>query len=108
MTDRTTPDDSEARLAASLPPTVKEQPDPMLQMSTGRMGAGGITLFAVAAVVILGVVLYGLNGKNPEGAAPPPAAASAPAGTGKPAPPSTTAPQKAPAQPAQNGPGSNP
>jgi hypothetical protein len=41
----------------------KNQPDPMLQMSTGRMGSGGISLIAIAVVVILAVVFYGLNGR---------------------------------------------
>ena len=35
----------------------KQQPDPMLQKSTGRMGGGTITI----AAVVLGVVFYGLN-----------------------------------------------
>jgi hypothetical protein len=56
--------DSDAALRAKLPMQEKKQPDPFLQMSTGRLGIGGVTLFALAAVVILGVVLYGLNGNN--------------------------------------------
>jgi hypothetical protein len=40
----------------------KNQPDPML-MSSGRMGSGGISLIAIAVVVILAVVFYGLNGR---------------------------------------------
>lgn len=41
----------------------RNQPDPMLQMSTGRMGSGGMSLVAIAVVVILAVVFYGLNGR---------------------------------------------
>jgi hypothetical protein len=37
------------------------QPDPMLQMSTGRLGNGGLSLVAVAIVVLIVVVLFGLN-----------------------------------------------
>lgn len=48
-------------LRPDLPPTIKEQPDPFLQMSSERMGAGGITLITLAAAIILGVVLFGLN-----------------------------------------------
>ncbi len=55
-------DDRDAKLRASMPTQEKEQPDPFLQMTTGRMGVGGITLFALIAVAILSVVLYGLNG----------------------------------------------
>ena len=58
MTDR---NDREAKPHASLPTQEKYQPDPLLQMTTGHMGVGGVTLFAVIAVAILTVVLYGLN-----------------------------------------------
>ncbi len=57
------------------------------------MGVAGITLFALAAVVILSVVLYGLNDRS--GAAPPNAAAPshAPAAGGTSPAPKPTAPQ---------------
>ena len=42
----------------------REQPDPALQMSTGRVGVAGWAIFAVIAVVILTAVLYGLNGPS--------------------------------------------
>lgn len=42
----------------------KNQPDPMLAMSTGRMTGGAFALIAVAIVAILAVVFYGLNGHN--------------------------------------------
>ncbi|HEX3936033.1 MAG TPA: hypothetical protein VHX43_00890 [Xanthobacteraceae bacterium] len=88
--------DRDAKLRASLPTQVKEQPDPFLQMTTGHMGIGGVTVFAVVAVAILTVVLYGLN---VHGSARPPspaaAASAAPAagghtGTATPAAPQTT------------------
>ncbi len=44
-----------------LPLQEKEQPDPMLQVTTGRIGVGGVTLFAIAAVAILCIVFYGLS-----------------------------------------------
>jgi hypothetical protein len=69
-------------LAAKLPPQVKEQPDPMLQLSVGRVGAGSLTLVGVVAAIILGVVLYGLNSPAPNAGAPA-SAASAPAAGGK-------------------------
>ena len=40
------------------------QPDPMLQMSVGKMGAGAVTLAAVFAAVVVGIVFYGLNSGN--------------------------------------------
>jgi hypothetical protein len=57
----TEPDENTTRRTEDLPMTESQQPDPMLQLTTGRMGAGGITLVACAAALILGVVLYGLN-----------------------------------------------
>ncbi len=49
---------------ARLPTQEVHQPDPMLQISTGWVGAGGITLAALAIAVILGIVFYGLNGRE--------------------------------------------
>ena len=79
-------------LAARLPPQVKEQPDPMLQLSVGRVGAGSLTLVGIVAAVILAVVLYGLNSPAPNTAAPssPP---SAPAAGGKAGPAAPTGQQ---------------
>ncbi|MGB7037359.1 MAG: hypothetical protein WBD71_17750 [Xanthobacteraceae bacterium] len=90
----TEPADRDAKLRASIPTQEKEQPDPFLQMTTGHMGVGGVTLFAVVAVAILCVVLYGLNehGFRPT----PPAAtaqSSAPAAGGHGGAATPTAPQ---------------
>lgn len=98
MTDHTADAiDHDAALRATLPTPVKEQPDPFLQMSTGKSGVGGIVLFAIAAVIILCVVLYGLNAPVDVAAtSPPPNAAaqsSAPAAGGHGGPAAPTAPQ---------------
>ena len=42
----------------------RHQPDPMLDMSGRRMGGGGLSLVAVAIVMILAIVLFGLNGRS--------------------------------------------
>jgi hypothetical protein len=55
----------EEALAERLPPLETEQPDPVLQLSVGRLGAGSVTLAAIAAAAILAVVLYGLNTPAP-------------------------------------------
>jgi hypothetical protein len=47
-----------------IPIQEKHQPDPMLQMSVGRMGSGAVTLAAVVAAVVLGIVFYGLSGAS--------------------------------------------
>jgi len=39
----------------------ERQPDPMLQMSTGRLRGGGLSLVALAIVVFIAVVLFGLD-----------------------------------------------
>ena len=73
-------DQSEPR--GPLPTQEAEQPDPMLQMSVGRVGAGGITLFALVSAIVLGIVFYGLNaGRGPEQtASTSPAHSTQPAG----------------------------
>jgi hypothetical protein len=60
-----------------------EQPDSP-QLSAGHMGVGSITLAAIAAAVILGIVLYGLNSAPPapQVTAPAQTASSAPAASG--------------------------
>jgi hypothetical protein len=88
--------DPDAVLRERLPTPVKEQPDPFLQ-TTGRTRVIGIALFALAAVVILAVVLYGLN--EPSGiasTAPAPgstAQSTAPAAGGHGGPPAPTGQQ---------------
>jgi hypothetical protein len=80
---------AEERLAESLPLDERAQPDPDLQLSFGRLGAGGITLAAIVAAFILAVVLYGLNSPSPnaqDAGTPPKTAAAAQAG-GAPAAP---------------------
>lgn len=71
---------AEERLAESLLPEERAQPDPDLQLSFGRLGAGGITLAAVVAAFILAVVFYGLNsaGPNAQDVGTPPKVAAAP------------------------------
>jgi hypothetical protein len=80
--------------APEIPIQEKEQPDPFLQMSTEqRIGAGGLTLFAIAIVVVLSIVFYGLNGPNRGNEA---ASASPPAAIGNgPAPGAPQATNKA-------------
>jgi hypothetical protein len=56
--------DPEREPAMQMPITETQQPDPLLQTSTGRMGAGGVTLAAIVVAMILGVVLYGLNDRT--------------------------------------------
>jgi len=94
MTDR---NDRDATLRRSLPTQEREQPDPLLQITTGRIGAGGITLFAIVAVAILTIVLYGLNGRgggvSPPAAPPSPIASGSPAAGGQGGAPTPTAPQ---------------
>ncbi len=91
------PIDHDAALRATLPTPVKEQPDPFLQMSTGKTSVGGMTLFALAAVVILAVVLYGLNAPRDTASTSAPRSpvtqSSAPAAGGHGGPAAPTAPQ---------------
>jgi hypothetical protein len=96
-------DDRSDRLRADLPVQESEQPDPALQMSTSRVGAAGWAIFAVIAVFILTVVLYGLNGPS-ETSAPK---AGAAAGAAPSASASNTAPAPTPTAP-ENGPGAKP
>jgi hypothetical protein len=42
----------------------RNQPDPLLQMSTRRMGGGGFSLVALVLVAILAIVFFGLNGRD--------------------------------------------
>jgi hypothetical protein len=71
--------------AATVPPPhERQQPDPALQLSAGRVGAGGIALVALVAAIILGVVLWGLNSRAPnaQDVGAPASAAATPQGAG--------------------------
>ena len=85
----------EEALASRLPLEEVDQPDPVLQLSVGRLGAGSVTLVAVICAVVLAVVLYGLNSPAPNtqvvGTAP--SASPAPAAGGKSVPPTPSAQQ---------------
>jgi|SRR5690242_3049553 negative regulator of sigma E activity len=87
--------DSTPRNEPVIPEQEKHQPDPMLQMSVGRMSGGAMTLAAIVAAVVLGVVFYGLSSPNRTEQAPPsPAAQSAhPQSGGQPGPASPGAPR---------------
>jgi negative regulator of sigma E activity len=70
--DRSLGDDPSRKLERTdLPPTETQQPDPLLQITTGRVNAGGITIAAVVVAVIVGVVFYGLNSRTESTVAPP-------------------------------------
>jgi hypothetical protein len=88
---------AEERLAESLPPDERDQPDPELALSYGRLGAAGITLAAVVAALILAVVFYGLNsaGPNAQDVGTPPKVASAPQAGGAPGAPNAQPANKA-------------
>jgi len=62
----------------------KMQPDPMLQLSSRRIGGSGLSLVALAILVVLAIVFYGLNGRDTEKTASiptqPPANAASPHG----------------------------
>jgi hypothetical protein len=62
-----------------VPVEERLQPDPMLQMTTGHVGAASVTLAAFVGAVVLAIVFYGLNGgrTGDDGAMPPPAAHNA-------------------------------
>lgn len=83
------------RTAGSVPPQEAVQPDPVLRLSFGRLGGGTVAVVIVICAVILGVVLYGLNGPthNEQTASAPPATSSAPAAGGKSGPAIPSAPQ---------------
>ena len=46
-------------------PLERNQPDPMLRLSTGRLGTGGIFLVAIAVIVIIGLVVVGFRYESP-------------------------------------------
>lgn len=68
------PDKTTARHAPDPTRLETHQPDPMLDLSTSRrMGAGGLSLFALAVLAILAIVFYGLNGRSTDRTASTPA-----------------------------------
>ncbi len=92
----------ERRIEASLPIEERRQPDPALQLTTGRLGAVGWTFFVVIAVVVLSAVLWGLNAPTES---PPQPRSQASAASNAAAP--NTSPAPTPTAP-QNGPGAKP
>jgi hypothetical protein len=76
--------DGDRPAPAKLPIQETQQPDPMLQMSTGRVGAVGLTLTAIVVAAILSVVFYGLNsaGTAEQTAAAPASHSAQPAAAG--------------------------
>jgi hypothetical protein len=105
---RQSPDDlRERKLEAGLPVEELRQPDPALQVTTGRLGAAGWMIFAVVAIAILTAVLWGLNGPietSPQTGSQPGTKTSATQNTAA-AP--NTSPAPTPTAP-QNGPGAKP
>ena len=57
---------------APIPAVESHQPDPMLQLGSGRIGPAGLSLVTLAIVAILVVVFYGLTDRPPAGPAPSP------------------------------------
>jgi hypothetical protein len=72
MPDTSSPEQSELNTSYQHDPMNLErrQPDPMLDMSGRRMGDGGMSLAAVAIVVILAIVFFGLNGRSTDNTTP--------------------------------------
>lgn len=68
MSNQETPSRSDTKHAPDPMNLEDHQPDPMLQMSTGKLGPGGITLVGCVIALIVAVVLYGLNGPTAESA----------------------------------------
>jgi hypothetical protein len=95
--DRPLSDDPSRKLERTdVPPTETQQPDPLLQITTGRVHAGGITIAAVVVVAIVGIVLYGLNARTtsePAAAPPSTTAAHQPAAGGAAGAPTPGAPR---------------
>jgi|ERR1700728_3396162 len=97
--ENTIPERPSTQPAAEPPVQERHQPDPMLQMSTGRAGGIGFAIIAVAVVVILGVVFYGLNrqpGSEHTAAGPAANHSSQPTAGGQAGPPAPTGQQTTP------------
>lgn len=88
---------------SDLPLQVREQPDPLLQLSVGRLGTMGKILGFGAAMLLLILVFYGLNATERTDRQANPMVKST-SSNGVPAPPPNS-----PQLPAQrNGPGNSP
>src|SRR5579872_3814180 len=96
---RTRRDGAGAADRPDIPTQETQQPDPMLQMSTGKIGPAGLTLVALCAAAILGAVFYGLNGPDTERAKAGATGAGPAVAANNPAPPTA-----APPAPQQTGP----
>jgi hypothetical protein len=109
---RQSPDDlRERKLEAGLPVEELRQPDPALQLTTGRLGAAGWAIFAVVAIAILTAVLWGLNGPIETSPQTGSQAGSQPGSKTSAAQNTAAAPNKSPAPSptaSQNGPGAKP
>jgi hypothetical protein len=93
-----------------IPPTEPEQPDPQLNLSSGRASTLQITLATLGSILILALMVYGLNRPMNEpsqtAAAPPVQETTA---AGPPAQETTgAAPQNQKAQPQPNPPAQQP
>jgi hypothetical protein len=68
MLDSNVPEHSEINTQGDPKPDSmnleRNQPDPTLDMSERRMGNSGFSLVAVAIVVMLAIVFFGLNGRS--------------------------------------------
>lgn len=94
--DRSLSDDPSRTQRSELPLTETQQPDPLLQLTAGRVHAGGITIAAVVVAAIVGIVFYGLNARTtaePTAAPPATTAAHQPAAGGASGAPTPGAPR---------------
>ena len=65
-----------------LPIQETQQPDPLMRLSVGRLGAGGISLAALVIAAIIGIVFYGLNQASVTAPASAPSSSAPSLGTG--------------------------
>ncbi len=72
------------------------QPDPALQLTTGRLGGGALSLVVLGIILVIAVVLYGVNGPATNNAAKPTAPATTSATGGDAGGATPTAPQSGP------------
>jgi uncharacterized protein HemX len=84
-------------LAHPQTPAAPEESEPLARMMSGSASAPGLALLAVAVIVILGFVLYGLNGPERNLATAP--SANAPAAAVNSGTAAPTAPRNGPHAP---------